>query len=142
MEDNYYDILISKKDLSLDEVYEYILHPECGGINLFVGTVRNFNKGKRITKLEFESYEPMALKIFKEIANECREKFDVKKISIRHRVGVVPIKGIAVIIGVSTKHRKNAFLATEYAIDQLKERVPIWKKEFLEDGSYWVNARP
>lgn len=137
-----FDIAISDQKLSIDRCYDSVVHKSCGGIAIFVGTVRNQNKGKSVTHLDFETYKGMAIKELHKIALECKSKFDVTKLSIHHREGHVGIKDIAVIIAVSTIHRKNAFLACEYAIDQLKDRVPIWKKEFLEDGSYWVNARP
>ncbi|MBT8234537.1 MAG: molybdenum cofactor biosynthesis protein MoaE [Saprospiraceae bacterium] len=136
------DIQILGDNLSIDTCYQYVIDETCGGIVLFVGTVRNHNKGKDVTHLDFETYESMAIKELSKIADECVEKFQSKKLSIHHRKGHVGIKDIAVIIAVSSIHRKKAFLACEYVIDQLKERVPIWKKEFLTDGSYWVNARP
>lgn len=140
--DNNIDIQISEQKLLLDSCYQFTLDKSCGGNNLFVGTVRDNNKEETITHLEFESYVPMAIKVLKEIAHECMQNYGVMKISIHHRIGKVDLEGIAVIISVSTKHRKEAFEACEYAIDQLKSRVPIWKKEYLLDGSYWVNARP
>jgi len=140
--DNYIDIQISSEQLSIDACYQFTLNKSCGGNNLFVGTVRDINNDETITHLEFESYVPMAMKVLNEIAKECIQKHSALKVSIHHRTGKVELKGIAVIISVSAKHRKEAFVACEYAIDQLKSRVPIWKKEFLLDGSYWVNARP
>ena len=142
MVDSSVDIQVLNQTLSIDSCYAHVLNAKCGGVTLFVGTVRNHNKGKDVKYLDFETYKEMAIKEMTKIANECLTQFDAKKIAIHHREGHVGIKDIAVIIAVSTVHRKNAFLACEYAIDQLKERVPIWKKEFLEDGSYWVNARP
>jgi len=135
-------IKISAHKLSIDEAYQYILQEGCGGNCLFVGTVRNRNKGKNVTHLDFESYKPMAQKEMQKIATLCIEKFEIQKIAIHHREGHVGIKDIAVIIAISSVHRANAFSACAFAIDQLKETVPIWKKEHLEDGSYWVGARP
>ena len=128
--------------LSLDECYDFIVNETCGGICVFVGTVRNHNKGEDVTHLEFESYAPMAIKEMIKIAYECIKRFGCKKVAIHHRVGAVNIKEKAVIIAVSSTHRKKAFEACEFAIDTLKETVPIWKKEFLTNGSYWVNAHP
>lgn len=136
------NILISDQPLSIDTVYQNVLNESCGGICLFVGTVRNRNKGKTVTHLDFETYIPMALKEMKKIGEAAIEKFNVKSISIYHRSGHVDIKDIAVIIAVSSVHRDAAFKACQFAIDTLKETVPIWKKEHLEDGSYWVGARP
>ena len=140
--DNQIDIKISPTPLSLDSTYQFCLDKACGGNALFVGTVRDNNKGAQIRYLEFESYVPMALKVLRQIAEECVSKFNCQKISIHHRIGQVKLTEIAVIIAVSTKHRKEAFNACTYAIDALRSRAPIWKKEFKLDGSYWVNARP
>ena len=142
MVDNNIDIQISPDTLSIDRCYDFVLNEKCGGIDLFVGTVRRWNKGEEVTHLFFESYVEMAKKEMAKIAKVAIEKFNLEKISIHHRVGKVELEGIAVIIAVSSKHRKAAFEACEYAIDTLKDDVPIWKKEFLKDGSYWVNSRP
>ena len=136
------DVQVLASPLSIDTCYDYVLDPACGGICLFVGTVRNLNKGESVTHLEFESYIPMAAKEMRTIAQHCLENFSSHKVSIHHRVGKVDLTEKAVIIAVSSKHRKAAFEACEYVIDTLKKTVPIWKKEFLIDGSYWVNAHP
>ena len=135
-------IKISGTTLSIDEAYKIVLDPSCGGNCLFVGTVRNKNKGKVVTHLDFESYEPMALKEMDKIADQCLEKYDILNIAIHHRSGHVGLTEIAVIIAIASPHRVDAFEACKYAIDALKDTVPIWKKEHLEDGSYWVGARP
>ncbi len=136
------DIQILKNQLSIDDCYEFILDETCGGICLFIGTVRNHNKGESVKFLDFESYAEMALKEMRQIAQECQSKFKAKKVAIHHKEGKADIKDKAVIIAISCIHRKEAFEACEYAIDQLKSRVPIWKKEHLADGSYWINSRP
>ena len=136
------DVRISDQTLSIDTAYDFVLDESCGGNCLFIGTVRNLNKGKTVTHLDFESYEPMALKEMRKIAEQCLDKFDVRKVAIHHRTGHVGLKDIAVIIAISSPHRAEGFEACKYCIDTLKETVPIWKKEFLEDGSYWVGARP
>ena len=109
---------------------------------LFVGTTRNKNKGEEITHLDFDAYGPMAEREMEKIAQKCINENNAKHVAIHHRKGKVGVSGIAVIIAVSSIHRKAAFEACEYAIDILKESVPIWKKEHLVDGSYWVNAHP
>lgn len=142
MADKNIDIQVLPDALSIDTCYNFVLNEKCGGIDLFVGTVRRWNKGEEVTHLFFESYVAMAIKEMEKIAINAIEKFGLEKISIHHRIGKVELEGIAVIIAASSKHRKAAFQACEYAIDTLKENVPIWKKEFLIDGSYWVNSRP
>lgn len=136
------DIQILDTPLSIDKSYDFVVHKGCGGICLFVGTVRNHNKGETVTHLDFESYKPMAIKELSKIAKACSDYHKAERISIHHRVGHVGLKEKAVIIAVSTPHRTAAFEACQYIIDTLKETVPIWKKEHLEDGSFWVNARP
>jgi molybdopterin synthase catalytic subunit len=136
------DIKLSSEKLSIDACYDLVQDPTCGGIVLFVGAIRNHNKGKTVTHLDFESYAPMALKEMSRIAEKARSEHNLHAVSLHHRVGELAIGDIAVIIAVSSHHRKAAFNGCEQVIDELKEHVPIWKKEFLEDGSYWVNARP
>lgn len=142
MVDSNIDIQVLPDALSIDDCYQFVLNEKCGGIDLFVGTVRRWNKGEEVTHLYFESYVEMAIKEMEKIAKTAIAKFGLEKISIHHRTGKVELEGIAVIIATSSKHRKAAFEACEYAIDTLKKDVPIWKKEFLKDGSYWVNSRP
>ena len=134
--------VISPDTLSIDEAYNTILDPACGGICFFIGTVRNRNKGENVTHLDFETYDSMAIKEMNKIIDLSFNKYDIKRMCIYHRSGHVGISDIAVIIGVSSVHRKAAFEACQFGIDALKETVPIWKKEFLESGSYWVGARP
>jgi molybdopterin synthase catalytic subunit len=135
-------IKIKEGDLSLQECYDFVTDDSCGGISLFIGTVRNSTKDKVVFKLEFSAYEPMAVKEMKLIATSAIEKFKVHKIAIHHAIGALGIGEVPVIIAVSSAHREAAFKACQYAIDTLKETVPIWKKEFFEDGEIWVNAHP
>ena len=136
------DVQLSPTPLSLDAAYAAVQDPACGGIALFVGTIRNHNKGKEVTRLSFESYGPMALKELTAIGEQALADHGLKHVALHHRTGELAIGDIAVIIAVSSHHRKAAFAGCEYAIDALKERVPIWKREYLLDGSYWVGARP
>ena len=135
-------IKITSEKLDLQECYNFVEDDSCGGISAFVGTVRNDTQGKEVTQLDFSTYKPMAIKEMQKIADLILEKFDIKKIAIHHAEGVLRIREIPVIIAVSSKHRKAAFEACEFAIDALKEKVPIWKKEYFIDGEVWVNAHP
>ena len=135
-------IKITSEKLDLQECYNFVEDDSCGGISAFVGTVRNDTQGKEVTQLGFSTYKPMAIKEMQKIADLILEKFDIKKIAIHHAEGVLRIREIPVIIAVSSKHRKAAFEACEFAIDALKEKVPIWKKEYFTDGEVWVNAHP
>lgn len=116
--------------------------PESGGIDVFIGTVRNLTKGKKVLRLEFEAYEPMAIAEMQKIANQAFEKWPVQKILIHHQIGTLEIGEIPVIIAVSAAHRAAAFDACRYIIDTLKQTVPIWKKEVFDDGEVWVAATP
>jgi len=118
------------------------MSPESGGIDIFIGTVRNATKGKNVVRLEFEAYEPMAIAEMQKIANQAFENWPVQKILIHHRTGTLDIGEIPVIIAVSAAHRAAAFDACRYIIDTLKQTVPIWKKEAFEDGEVWVAATP
>ncbi|WP_372767280.1 molybdenum cofactor biosynthesis protein MoaE [Lutibacter sp.] len=136
------DVLITSEKLNIQDCYNFVQNDSCGGIALFVGTVRNSTQNKTVTLLDFSAYEPMALKEMQKIADLALTKFQIHKIAIHHAVGELQIGAVPVIIAVSSAHRKAAFEACEYAIDTLKETVPIWKKEHFEDGEVWVNSHP
>ncbi|UAM96939.1 molybdenum cofactor biosynthesis protein MoaE [Polaribacter litorisediminis] len=135
-------IKITSEKLDLQECYHFVEDDACGGISAFIGTVRNDTQGKKVTRLDFSTYKPMAMKEMEKIAHLALEQFDIKKIAIHHAEGMLKIGAIPVIITASAKHRKAAFLACEFAIDTLKKTVPIWKKEHFSDGEIWVNAHP
>ena len=136
------DIQLLDTPLSLQACQALVASPTAGGIVHFVGTVRNNTKGREVVRLEFEAYAPMAISEMKKIAERAKSKWPVEKIVIHHRVGNLAIGDIAVIIAVATPHRKAAFEACQFAIDTLKETVPIWKKEIFADGEVWVAAHP
>ncbi len=115
---------------------------DAGGIDVFIGTVRNATKGKPVLRLEFEAYEPMAIAEMRKIAEQALEKFGAKRIALYHRTGIPDIGEAAVVIAVSAPHRAAAFDACRYCIDTLKETVRIWKKEIFQDGEVWVAAHP
>lgn len=136
------DIQIKDIPLSAEKCNQLVASAGAGGTVVFVGTVRDQTKGKKVVRLEFEAYKPMAVSEMRKIAEAAQNKWSAHKIAIHHRVGALDIGEIAVIIAVATPHRKAAFEACEYAIDTLKETVPIWKKEIFEDGEIWVAAHP
>lgn len=135
-------IKITSEKLDLQECYRFVEDDSCGGISAFIGTVRNDTNGKEVKQLDFSTYKPMAIKEMQKIADLVLASFSVHKIAIHHAEGMLQIGAIPVIITVSSKHRKAAFKACEFAIDTLKETVPIWKKEYFSDGEVWVNAHP
>ena len=113
-----------------------------GAVVTFLGTVRDFSRGKDVEKLEFEYYPGMAEKKLEEIREKAMEKFGVLQISIVHRYGEVNISDNIVLIVVGAEHRAEAFEACRYCIDELKKHVPIWKKEYTSDGEVWVEEHP
>ena len=113
---NNISIKVTSEKLNLDECYNFVTDPSCGGIAVFVGTVRNSTQNKEVTQLDFSTYKPMAIKEMEKIAMEALKKFDIKKIAIHHAEGLLQIKDVPVIISVSSKHRKASFEACEYAI--------------------------
>lgn len=135
-------IKITSEKLDLQECYNFVTDDSCGGVAVFVGTVRNDTQGKEVQQLDFSTYKPMAIKEMQKIADAALEKFPIVKIAIHHAEGMLQIGDVPVIITVSSKHRKAAFEACQFAIDTLKETVPIWKKEHFSDGEVWVNAHP
>ncbi len=136
------DIQISDQELIIDSCYSFVQHEGAGGNALFVGSVRSQTSGKKVIKLEFEAFESMARKELRKIAEAIMDKWQALGISIHHRTGTLAIGEIAVIIAVSAPHRDAAFEACQYAIDTLKVTVPIWKREYFDDGAIWVAAHP
>ena len=135
-------IFITSKPIVPAEVLELVRSENAGAINLFIGTVRNKTQDKPVIRLEFEAYERMAVKEMTKIANKAKEKWPINEIAIHHRVGALKVSDVPVVIAVSSPHRQQAFEACQFAIDTLKETVPIWKKEVFIDGEEWVSAHP
>jgi molybdopterin synthase catalytic subunit len=135
-------IEISNQPLNIQSCIDWVMTPQSGGIDIFIGTVRDATKGKTVLRLEFEAYEPMAIKEMQKIADEAFNKWPVQKLLIHHRIGILEVGEVPVVIAVSCAHRDAAFEACRYIIDTLKQTVPIWKKEFFEDGEVWVAAHP
>lgn len=117
-------------------------HPEDGAIVIFDGVVRNHSRGRRTLFLDYEAYEPMALRQLQELASEARAKFAIRNLLIVHRLGRIEIGQSSVLIAVFSAHRAAAFDACRWVIDTLKRSVPIWKKEYFEDGAIWSDGEP
>ncbi|WP_154649452.1 molybdenum cofactor biosynthesis protein MoaE [Calidifontibacillus oryziterrae] len=130
--------LITKDPISMEEVTKKVVRREAGAINTFIGTVRELTRGKKTLHLEYDAYVPMAEKKLAQIGTEIQEKWPEAIVAITHRIGHLDISDIAVVIAVSTPHRAHSFEASRYAIERIKEIVPIWKKEFWEDGEKWI----
>ncbi|HEY9811775.1 MAG TPA: molybdenum cofactor biosynthesis protein MoaE [Halomicronema sp.] len=127
--------------LSLQDVYALADDPGNGAVVVMSGTVRNQTDGKPVVFLEYQAYEPMALRVFGQIAAEIRVRWpDVRRVVIHHRTGKLEIGEISVLVAVGCPHRGEAFEACRFAIDTLKHNAPIWKKEHWQDGSSnWVS---
>ncbi len=135
------DFKICFAPIELQEVYELADNGANGAVVVMSGMVRNQTEGRPVEYLEYQAYEPMALRVFAQIANEVGQKWPiVTRTVIHHRVGKLRVGEISVLIAVGAPHRGEAFAACQYAIDTLKHQAPIWKKEHWSDGSSsWVS---
>jgi molybdopterin synthase catalytic subunit len=113
---------------------------DAGAIALFYGVVRNENLGRRVQYLEYDAYPEMAVKKMREVADEVRAKFPVAAVGVLHRVGRLEIGETSLLVAVSSGHRKEAFEACHYAVDRIKQIVPVWKKEVFEGGEEWIEG--
>ena len=129
---------IISEPINVEHLVKKVERREAGAITTFIGTVREFTKGKRTLYLQYEAYVPMAEKKLAEIGDEIKEKWTDAEVAITHRIGRLDITDIAIVIAVSTPHRRDAYEANEYAIERIKQIVPIWKKEHWEDGEMWI----
>ena len=126
------------KELNVGEIARRIVPEECGAIVTLDGFVRRFTKGRETLYLEYEAYQPMALKEMEKLGESAREKFEISHIGIVHRLGKLEIGETSVVISVAAPHRRAAFEACEWLIVELKRTVPIWKKEIYADGETWI----
>lgn len=126
--------------IDVGEVARRVVPRRCGATVTLDGYAREWTRGRRTLHLEYEAYEPMALSEMRRLGEEARRRFDIEHIGIVHRIGRTEIGETSVVISVSAPHRRAAFEACEWAIRELKRTVPIWKKEFFEDGEIWVEG--
>jgi molybdopterin synthase catalytic subunit/molybdopterin converting factor small subunit len=129
---------LQEEPLSLDAVVDEVRSEQAGAIATFIGTTRVQSRGRTVLHLDYEAYEEMAELVMAEIAAELKSRHDVHEIAIHHRTGRVEIGEASVVIAVSARHRQDALAACKDAIDTLKERVPLWKKEVYEGGEEWI----
>jgi molybdopterin synthase catalytic subunit len=131
---------LTHERIPTQELTEALKAPEDGAVVVFEGIVRNHSHGRQTLYLEYEGYEPMAMRKMEEIGGEVRKKFPIDRLGMIHRLGRVEIGETSVAILVTSAHRRAAFEACRYAIDRLKQVVPIWKKEYFEDGAVWAEG--
>jgi MoaE-MoaD fusion protein len=130
--------LLSDEPLSLDRVVDEVRDEQAGAIATFTGTTRIQSRGRTVTHLDYEAYEGMAERVMAEIADGLQSRYELSAVAIHHRVGRVGIGETSVVIAVSAPHRQDALAACKDAIDELKERVPLWKKEVYSGGEEWI----
>jgi molybdopterin synthase catalytic subunit len=132
---------ISDKDIAVEDLRQQLMDPGAGGLCVFEGWVRNENEGRTVERLEYEVYEPLAVSEGEKVIAEAKDKFPHLQACCVHRSGLLDVGDCAVWVGVAAPHRDEAFKACRYIIDQIKRRLPIWKKEHYVDGdSGWVNC--
>ena len=129
---------VTTEDISVDEVVARLADPAIGAVITFVGVVRGETEGRSVRYLEYEAYPEMAEQVLCQIGDEIRARWKtIREVAIVHRVGRLQVGETAVVIALSAAHRPEVFVAVRYAIDRLKEIVPIWKKEVWADGAEW-----
>ncbi len=131
--------IVSDK-IEIEEVIRKVSDIESGAVVAFIGTVRKSSRGREVKYLEYEAYSEMALREFAKIAQEIRQMWDIRRLAIVHRIGKLSLGEVSVLIVVSAPHRDEAYRASRYAIEKLKQTVPIWKKEIWEGGDEWIQG--
>jgi len=131
---------VGPQEIDLPALRAVVADPAAGAIVTFEGVVRNNARGKTVTHLSYEAYEPMAEEVLAQIAREMTERWDLRGVAMSHRVGSLAVGEASIGIAVSAAHRKDAFAACAYAMDRIKEILPVWKKEFADDGASWVEG--
>ncbi len=131
---------ITGETLDVGEIARRVVPPECGAIVTLDGFVRQFTKERETLYLEYEGYEPMALKEMEKLVKKAHEQFQIAHVGIVHRLGKLEIGETSVVISVASPHRRAAFEACEWLIKELKRTVPIWKKEVYADGETWIEG--
>ncbi|NIO07086.1 MAG: molybdenum cofactor biosynthesis protein MoaE [Deltaproteobacteria bacterium] len=132
---------VTEKTLDLQPLVDFVSDPTAGAVATFIGTARNHNEGRKVLALEYEAYPEMAEKVLAQLGEEAQAKWELCRVAIAHRLGPVQIGEASVMIAVSAAHRADAFAACRYAIEEIKKRVPIWKKEVFEGGEVWIGTQ-
>ena len=127
--------VLSHTPVAIDPLLELDQHPECGGLALFVGTVRDHHEGRSVKHLTYTAHEPLAARVIREVEAATRERFGVPYVRVVHRLGALTIGDVAIVCVVRAPHRAEAFEACRYAVDAVKHGAPVWKEEFYTDGS-------
>ena len=132
---------VTYEPMVADDLVRLVRRDEAGAITLFYGDVRNHSEGRSVERLEYEAHESMALRKLREVAEETKRRFpEISEIGAWHRIGTLEIGETSLLVAVSSPHRKDAFEACHWAVDRIKEVVPVWKKEHWTGGSAWVEG--
>jgi molybdopterin synthase catalytic subunit len=135
-------VALTRERIEAEKLVAAVKRGEDGAVVVFDGIVRNNSRGRRTLYLDYEAYEEMALKQMRKLAEEAREKFGVRGVTLVHRLGRLEVGETSVLIVVASAHRGAAFEACRWIIDTLKKTVPVWKKETFEDGAIWADGEP
>lgn len=131
---------LTTESLNIGEIARRVVPSNCGAIVTLDGFVRQWTKGKETLYLEYEAYQPMALKEMEKLIKSAKEQFEIENVGIVHRLGKLEIGETSVVISVAAPHRRAAFAACEWLIKELKRTVPIWKKEYFVGGDVWIEG--
>lgn len=133
---------VTPEPIRAEEILDGVGEAEDGAVVLFLGVVRNHNDGRSVTGMEYEAYEAMATPVLEEIAGEAAERCGSDRVTVVHRVGELDVGETSLAIAVSTPHRAEAYDASRYVIEEIKKRLPVWKREHYADGERrWVPGR-
>ena len=133
-------IRVTPDVLQTDEAIASVASAGAGAINVFLGVVRNNNLGRTVSYLEYDAYPAMAEKVMRELAEEARERFGLEAAAVLHRTGRLEIGEASLLVAVSCGHRAESFEATHWLVNEIKKKVPVWKKEVWEDGEEWIEG--
>jgi molybdopterin synthase catalytic subunit len=131
---------VTAAPLDPNEAIEAVSDPAAGAIDLFLGVVRNSNKGRDVAYLEYDAYPEMAEKLMADLGQEAVEEYGLRKVALYHRTGRLEIGETSLLIAISSGHRAEAFAAGKWLVDEVKKRVPVWKKEVWSDGEEWIEG--
>lgn len=133
---------LQSEPISTDELLEAVRGDRNGAVALFLGTVRDHNRGRSVEYLEYHAYEEMAQEQLRRLADQAGERWDFGSVAVAHRTGRLGIGEISVAVAVGAPHRADALAACKFLIDELKRSVPIWKKEVFDGGEVWIEDQP
>ncbi len=137
----HYWVAVVTEPLELLPLYQFVLSEDCGAVDIFVGTVRNHGGGRAVARLEYHGYPEMGEKVLEHIVRRTRERWNLHRIAVFHRIGLLELTEASVIIVVSSPHRAEAFEACRFIIEEIKKDLPVWKKEHFVDGqSEWKSG--